>query len=104
MSYTIIRHPSVEDDLLEITDYIASYAGLAVGRNKVDEIVAFIDSLADYPKIGSLRNEISAGLRAIPAAGKATVCFKVDDERKRVVIVCISYAGSDWTSRVKDRS
>ena len=103
MSYTIIRHPGVEADLLEITSYIASYAGLAVGKAKVDEIVAFINRLADYPKIGSLRNELSPGLRAIPAAGKATVCFKVDDERRQLIILCISYAGSDWASRVKDR-
>lgn len=104
MSYTIIRHPGVEADLLEITRYIASYAGLAVGKAKVDEIIAFINRLADYPKIGSLRSELRPGLRAIPAADKATVCFRVDDERRQVVILCISYAGADWAFRIKDRS
>jgi plasmid stabilization system protein ParE len=103
VSYTIIRHPGVEADLLEITRYTASYAGLAVGKAKVDEIIAFINRLADYPKIGSLRSELSPGLRAMPAADKATVCFRVDDERRQVVILCISYAGSDWATRIKDR-
>ncbi len=103
MSYTIIQHPSVGADLLEITDYIASHSGLAVAKAKVDEIVAFVNRLADYPKIGSLRNELSPGLRAIPAVGKATVCFTVDDQNRTVVILCISYAGSDWASRIKER-
>lgn len=102
MSYKIIRHPGVEADQLEITSYIASYAGLAVGKAKVDEIVAFINCLTDYPKIGSLRNDLNPGLRAIPAARKATVCFKVDDERRQLIILCISYAGSDWSTRIKD--
>jgi plasmid stabilization system protein ParE len=58
----------------------------------------------DFPKIGSIRSDILPGLRAIPAAEKAVVCFTVDDASLTVFIICVSYAGSDWASRVKERS
>jgi toxin ParE1/3/4 len=50
MRYTIHKHPAVEDDLFEIVDVISSYAGVAVGLAKTDEITDFIESLADFPK------------------------------------------------------
>lgn len=103
MRYGIIRHRLIERDLLEITDYIASYAGLAAAKAKVEQITEFISRLADYPKIGSLREELRPGLRAIPAAEKAVVCFTVDDETRTIFIIGISYAGSDWEARVKER-
>lgn len=104
MRYTITKHPAVEDDLFEITDLISSYSGLAVGTTKVDEITNFIGSLGDFPKIGSVRNELYPGLRAIPASEKAVVCFTVDDETLTVRILCISYAGADWMARVQNRT
>lgn len=103
MSYEIIQHQLVEGDLLDITDFISSYAGLDVGKSKVDEIVGFISKLTDFPKIGSVRNDLAPGLRAIPASEKAVVCFTVNDETRTVFILCISYAGSDWASRVRER-
>jgi Plasmid stabilization system protein len=102
MSYRIINHPLVERDLLDITDLISSYAGLAVGKARVDEITAFISRLSDFPKIGTIRDDLAPGLRAIPAAEKA-VCFTVDDLTRTVFILCVGYAGSDWASRVKER-
>ena len=103
MRYTIRKHPAVEDDLFEIVDMISSYAGIAVGLAKTDEITEFIESLADFPKIGSVRGTLYPGLRAIPASEKAVVCFTVDDDSHTVLILCISYAGADWMSRVRDR-
>lgn len=104
MRYKIRIHPEVENDLAEVVAAIAKYAGLAVGLAKIDEIIAFIDTLSDFPKIGTVRDEISPGLRAIPASEKAVVCFKVDDTTATVFVICISYAGSDWMSRIFDRS
>ncbi|MBW9089170.1 type II toxin-antitoxin system RelE/ParE family toxin [Rhizobium wenxiniae] len=103
MTYRIIKHPLVEADLFDITAYISSYAGLNVGKAKVDEIVDFISKLSDFPKIGSIRNELGPNLRAVPASEKAVVCFTVDDDTRTVMILCISYAGSDWEQMVKER-
>jgi plasmid stabilization system protein ParE len=103
MSYWVTQHPLVGSDVLDITAFIASYAGLDIGKAKVDEITRFISKLSEFPKIGSTRDDILPGLRAIPAADKAVVCFTVDDENSVVFIICVSYAGSDWVPRVKAR-
>ena len=104
MRYTITKHPLVEHDLFDITDLITSYSGLETGMRKVDEIVGFIVRLADFPKVGTVRDEICNGLRAIPATDKAVVCFIVDDESRTVHVICISYAGADWMSEIQKRT
>ena len=63
-----------------------------------------IRKLCDVPHIGSIRDEIASGLRAIPAADKGVVCFVVDDDNHVVCIIAIGYAGSDWTRAVKSRT
>jgi len=102
--YKIVRHPSVSGDLLDIAFLIADYAGIEVAVRKVDEIEVAIGKLADLPHVGSLRHEIAEGLRAIPAAGKAVICFVVDDDHNEVRVMAIGYAGSDWISETKART
>lgn len=103
MAYRIIQHPLVDRDIYEISDLIASYAGPAIGLSKVKEIVRVIDNLADFPHIGSLRNELLLGLRSIPAGEKGVISFTVNDDDQSVFIICVTYAGADWMARVKER-
>ena len=92
-----------EHELFDIQVLIRDYAGDAVARRKLAEIETVTYNLCDYPKIGTVHDELMPGMRAIPAGEKAVVCFTVDDESMTVLIVCISYAGSDWQARVKNR-
>jgi plasmid stabilization system protein ParE len=103
MRYTITKHPLVERDLFDIGDLISEYSGLAIAAAKVDQIVDFIDRLTDFPKIGTVRNDIHPGLRAIPASEKAVVCFVVDDAGMTIHILGISYAGADWAAAIERR-
>jgi plasmid stabilization system protein ParE len=103
-AYKIVRHPSVSGDLLDIAFLIADYAGIEVALRKVGEIEVAIGKLADLPHVGSLRHEIAEGIRAIPAAGKAVICFVVDDDHIEVRIMAIGYAGSDWIAETKART
>jgi plasmid stabilization system protein ParE len=103
VTYRILRHRDVAQDLLNIVDLIADYAGLDVAVRKLGEIEACLGRLADTPHIGSVRDEIAPGLRAIPAARKAVICFTVDDEAKEVLVMSITYAGADWYRAVGER-
>ena len=103
-AYKIVRHPSVSGDLLEIAFLIADYAGIEIAVRKVDKIEVAIGKLAELPHVGSFRHEIAHDLRAIPAAGKAVICFIVDDDQNEVRIMAIGYAGSDWISETKART
>ncbi|MDM9647614.1 type II toxin-antitoxin system RelE/ParE family toxin [Rhizobium sp. S163] len=103
MAYRVTRHPLVKNDLLDITILVGEYAGDEVAEDKIDLIEQKLRSLADFPRIGTIRSDLYPGLRAIPASEKATVCFTVNDEAQSVFVLCISYGGADWQARVRDR-
>ena len=102
-NYKIVRHPHVAYDLLDIASFVADYASNDVAMRKLAEIERTIRKLRDLPHIGSFRDEIAAGVRAIPAADKGVICFIVDDDRLEVRIMVIGYAGSDWSKIVRAR-
>ncbi|WP_426125144.1 type II toxin-antitoxin system RelE/ParE family toxin [Pararhizobium sp. PWRC1-1] len=103
MRYKVVRHPLVRDDLSTMTIFIGEYAGYDVAETKINDIEATLLSLHDFPHVGTVRNEIYPGLRIIPAAGKAVVCFTVADDRREAYVICVSYGGADWESRVTER-
>lgn len=82
---------------------IEDYAGPAIANRKLDEIERVTNNLRDVPHIGTVRNAILPGLRAIPAADKSVICFTVDDATRTVIIICVTYAGANWEGRVKAR-
>ena len=102
-AYRLEYHPGAIQDLLAIHSLIADYAGKVIADRKIAEIEMAVYRLAEFPKIGSLRDEIRPGLRVIPIAEKACLCFAVEDESRTVLILCIGYAGSNWASRIKER-
>ncbi len=104
MAYRITRHPLVKNDLLDITILVGDYSGYEIAEDKIDLIEQKLRSLADFPHIGTIRNDLYPGLRAIPASEKAVVCFTVDDEAQSAFVLCISYGGADWQARVQERS
>jgi toxin ParE1/3/4 len=103
MSYRLVRHPEVADDLYYITVLIADYAGSKVALRKLNEIEQAVNNLRSQPHIVTIRNEISPNLRVIPVARKGVITFTVDDEQKIVYIVSITYAGGNWEKLLSDR-
>lgn len=101
--YRVRLHPKVRADLLAIHGLLAGYAGEAAALRKLTEIEAAIRRLALAPHVGSLRDRIVPGLRAIPAARRAVIAFVVDDAAREVRVLVVSYAGSDWTRRAGGR-
>ncbi|MFK0165738.1 type II toxin-antitoxin system RelE/ParE family toxin [Rhizobium sp. NPDC090279] len=74
MAYEIRRHPLVREDLFSITILIGEYAGYDIAESKIEQIEKKLNSLTDFPYIGTTRDDIHPGLRAIPAAEKAVIC------------------------------
>ena len=102
--YRIVRHPQLAEDLTSIALLVAEYAGTSVALRKIGEIEETIGKLRQVPHVGSIRDNIAPGVRAIPTAGKGVICFVVDDELKEVLVLAVSYAGSDWSTSVRLRS
>lgn len=104
MIYRIRFHPIVARDIDAIAHWILDHAGPDAAAGKLAEIEAAIAALKVTPHKGSLRNEIAAGLRAIPAGRKAVIAFVVDDEAREVLICAVTYGGADWALRSSARS
>lgn len=104
MTYRLRYHPSVADDLTIISELIEEYAGPHIARRKLAEIAEVAQSLRTLPHIGTLRDHILPGLRAIPAARRAVIAFTVDDEAREVYVLSITYGGADWITRAGRRS
>ena len=102
-NYDIDRHPLVWRDIDDIADYIGQYAGLQIAERKTYEIEHSIAQLRGLPHSGSPRGEIVEGLRLIRAAAKAVICYTVDDERRMVRVICVTYAGQDWQRIAQER-
>ena len=103
MTYDIDRHPLVWKDIEDISYFIGDYAGFDVAERKTYEIERTIARLREYPHVGTVRDEIARGLRIASSAEKAVVCFAVNDERRVVRIICVTYAGQDWQRIAKER-
>jgi plasmid stabilization system protein ParE len=82
--------PRAKDDLEQIYDFIADFAG----ADSADAIVAAIErqcrKLTTFPNRGTPHPELRQGLRTVPH-GKAVIAYFV--EARAVVIVRIRYAG-----------
>lgn len=101
--YRLLRHPHVATDLDDILTLVADYSGKATALRILGEIETAVRGLADLPHVGTVRDDVYPGLRAIPVARKGVICFTVDDERQEVRLVAIGYAGREWARMVRGR-
>lgn len=101
-TYRLDYHPGAEQDLLDIYDYIEAFAGSPSAKRKLNEIERVTYGLTTMPQRGSPRPDVIAGLRTLPV-GETVICFLVKEPERVVRLLCFGFAGSDWTSRVKDR-
>jgi plasmid stabilization system protein ParE len=92
-------HPAVRDDLARIAEGLARHSGREVALAKLDAIAAAIRTLARTPHKGTIRDKIAPRLRAIPAARRGVAAFTMDDATRRVLVMAVGCAGSDWVGR-----
>ena len=103
MRYRLSNHPQVPFDFAAILDLIGNYAGYPKAHDKIAEIRRTIGRLKEYPHIGTPKPELMPRLRMIPSGDKAVICFTVDDERRIVRIISVTYAGQNWQRIAKSR-
>jgi len=72
--------------------------------HQLAEIEAAIATLKATPHKGNLRDEITPGLRAIPAGRKAVIAFVVDGNAAEALVYAVTYGGADWAMRSGARS
>lgn len=102
MRYAIALTPEARDHLDAIYDYIATAASPDVAQRFTDGILDHIDKLTDYPRRGTMRDDLRPGLRTIAWRRRVTIAFAV--EATAVVIVGIFYGGRDFETLLNEDS
>jgi toxin ParE1/3/4 len=96
--FKVSFRPRAEADLFRLYEHIAEEAGAAVASAFIDRIEAACMALEIFPKRGTRRDDIRAGLRTIGFERRATIIFLV--RRAEVVIVRIFYGGQDFEMKL----
>lgn len=96
MADSIILTPEARGHLDAIYDYIAAAASPDIAQRFTDGIVGHLGKLTDFPRRGTMRDDLRSGLRTISWRRRVTIAFAV--EEAVVVIVGIFYGGRDFES------
>lgn len=101
---TILRdirfRPAAAADLIELYNYILENAGPDVALRYIERIEVACNRLAQFPERGTLRDDLSPGIRLLGFERRASIAFLVDESTVRIVRVF--YGGrniaGDWSA------
>lgn len=103
MKYSVVRTDMADEQIRKIILYINENFGSEVALQKLDELEASILHLCDHPDIGMtprygvLRRQ---GYKVL-VLEKNLVIYKVDEERKRVVIYAVVDQRQDYLNIIR---
>jgi toxin ParE1/3/4 len=66
MSFSFVISNSANRDLEQIADYLGANYGLSRSKQFIDNVTARLTYIAQFPRIGRSREELSPGLRSLP--------------------------------------
>jgi toxin ParE1/3/4 len=94
VAHRVTFRPRAEPDLFALYNYIANQSGHARAGDYISRIEKACMALSTYPKRGTPRDDIVAGLRTIGYERRVTIAFRVLEDT--VEIITIAYAGKDF--------
>jgi len=93
----LLIRPGAEEDLAQLFDYIADASGRSRAVAYVERLRLACHKLLNMPNRGRLRADLGEELRSVPANGRATIVYRVNDDDS-VEIFHIFYAGRAYGS------
>ncbi len=93
---TVVFHAAAVGDIEAIHAYIAAAAGLDIALRFTTDLVAYCQSLSQFPERGRLRADIRPQLRCIGYRRRAMIAYLFQD--KSVVILRILYRGQTFAA------
>lgn len=97
--YEVILGRLALQHLKEIEDYLSAQAVTFVTENYTNRIKAACASLSQFPHRGRSRGDLGAGIRAIGFEGRATIVFRIYEDRVR--ILGIFFGGRDYEALLR---
>ena len=78
MQYTVIFTPEAQEQLLSLYLYIAAAASPEIAERYTSSIVAYCESLQDFPLRGTRRDDVRPGLRITNYKKRAVIAFAAE--------------------------
>ena len=103
MKYTVVRTDTADEQIRKIILYINENFGSEIALRKLEELEESILHLGDNPNIGTIpRYHIlrQQGYKVL-ILEKNLVFYKVDDERKRVIIYAVVGQRQDYLNIIR---
>jgi len=100
VSRKIVFSTEARAQLDDLYDYIAAAASPATALRFNNAILDQLESLRDFPNVGTLRGDILPRLRTIGFRRRATIAFVM--EATDVLVVGIFYGGQDFEIVLRD--
>lgn len=103
MKYTVVRTDTADEQIRKVILYINENFGSEIALRKLEELEERILHLGDNPNIGTIpRYHIlrQQGYKVL-ILEKNLVFYKVDDERKRVIIYAVVDQRQDYLNIIR---
>ena len=97
--YAVIFTPEAQEQLAALYHYIAAAASPNIAERYTSAIVAYCESLRDFPHRGTCRDDVRPGLRITNYKKRAVIAFAV--EANLVSIVGVFYGGQDYETALQ---
>jgi plasmid stabilization system protein ParE len=97
--YAVIFTPEAQDQLVALYRYIAAAASPEIAERYTSAIVAYCESLQDFPLRGTRRDDVRPGLRITNYKKRAVIAFAVD--AYLVSVIGIFYGGQDYETALQ---
>ncbi|MGO4452042.1 type II toxin-antitoxin system RelE/ParE family toxin [Phyllobacterium sp. TAF24] len=100
MDYKVVFHPSAEQELVELYDYIEINVSAERAQTFLFNIRDYCLGFSTFPKRGTVRDDIMSGVRVIGYRRSISIAFAVTADT--VVILGVFYAGRNVTADLLD--
>jgi plasmid stabilization system protein ParE len=100
-SYAMVFSRGAREDMEEIAEYIAERSSAAIADRFIVEIVKECESLCTAPHRGTSRTDLRPKMRVIGYKRKASIVFRIEEDRGLVVILAVNYHGRSYRRLLK---
>ncbi len=103
MNYTVIRTDTADAQIHKIILYIAENFGAEIALQKLEELEQSILRLGDNPNIGTIPRYLILRRQGVKILilEKNLVFYKVDEERKEVIIYAVVDQRQDYLNIIR---
>lgn len=99
--YSVVFAPEAQEQLAELYRYIAAAASPDIAERYTNSIVAYCESLQDFPHRGTCRDDVRSGLRITHYKKRTVIAFAVDSDL--VSVIGIFYGGQDFETALQSK-